>query len=94
MVCGLSVRRCSDVNCLIRLQPAKKGAHTYSAVACGLCSFVNSMPRYLKESAHAKRAPPNVKTGTLSPLELKCTNLRLGSTYHQSFPLSIRMQPI
>eukprot|EP00983_Pelagomonas_calceolata_P023528 740559-Pelagomonas_calceolata.AAC.1 len=73
MVCGLSVRRCSDANCLIRLQPARKGAHMYSAVACGLRFLVNRMPKYFKESAHAKRAPPNMKTGTLLPLELKCT---------------------
>eukprot|EP00983_Pelagomonas_calceolata_P026022 816897-Pelagomonas_calceolata.AAC.1 len=49
----------------IRLQPARKGAHMYSAVACGVHCFVNSMPKYVKESAHAKRAPPNMKTGTL-----------------------------
>eukprot|EP00983_Pelagomonas_calceolata_P069036 1150197-Pelagomonas_calceolata.AAC.4 len=73
MVCGLSVRRRSDANCLIRLQPARKGAHMNSAVACGLLCFVSSMPEYLKESAQAKQAPPKVKTGTLSPLELKCT---------------------
>eukprot|EP00983_Pelagomonas_calceolata_P001233 42535-Pelagomonas_calceolata.AAC.1 len=72
---------------MIRLQPARKGTHTlhgmYSAVACGFRCFVNSMPKYPKESAHAKRAPPyvdykgykgdkglpNVKTGTSSPLE-------------------------
>eukprot|EP00983_Pelagomonas_calceolata_P012600 403671-Pelagomonas_calceolata.AAC.1 len=35
MVCNLSVRWCSDADCLIRLQPARKGAHMYLAVACG-----------------------------------------------------------
>eukprot|EP00983_Pelagomonas_calceolata_P019331 607742-Pelagomonas_calceolata.AAC.2 len=57
----------------MHLQPARKGAHTYSAVACRLRCFVNSMPKCLKESTQAKQASPYEKTGKLSPLELKCT---------------------
>eukprot|EP00983_Pelagomonas_calceolata_P070857 1150961-Pelagomonas_calceolata.AAC.1 len=54
MVCDLIIKWCADAGCLIRLQPAKKGAHICSAVDCGLHCIVNSMHKYFKESAQAK----------------------------------------
>eukprot|EP00983_Pelagomonas_calceolata_P033255 1041241-Pelagomonas_calceolata.AAC.2 len=47
----------------------------YSEVACGLHCFVNSVPNYLKGSAQAKQAPPNVKRVTRGGVGLQPENL-------------------
>jgi len=65
MLCGLSVDRCSDANCLILQQPAMKGVSICSAAAAMLCVLVKIMLRYLKESLLASCDPPSVNTGTL-----------------------------
>ncbi len=73
MLCGLSVKRCSDANCLILQKPAMKGISICSAAAAMLCVLVKIMPRYIKESLLASCDPPSVNTGTLVLRESKCT---------------------
>ncbi len=77
MLRGLSVKQCSDANCLILRQPAMKGVSICSAAAAILCVLVKTIPRYSKNSLLASCNPPSVNTGTLVRRELSAPPLIL-----------------